>query len=770
MKANSIRGKLLLLTLLPPLIMLAVILGYFIHQDNRLINEALIERGHALSRYLASSAEYGVITGNTEQLAHISETIVQGDVVALRVYDFDGVSILSRGEEVVARAADRGTDISGLCGGNDSFLLFCAPILLGNVAVSDYEPGIGANATSIIGRIELTLSKRLIDQKRATMLTWSMLLVLVLIALAFIMSRRTERQLVEPLTSLGRVVDRVRNGDLQVKVSEGATGELLALQQGVNVMIDSLAQSHQTMQREIDSATENLRQAFQQLELQNQQLQKEQQRAESASLAKSQFLATMSHEIRTPLGGMVGMLQLLRDGTDSRHQLDCIDSLESAAQSLRHLIDDILDFSRLEVGKLALHNQLFAPLAIVEEVMVMMTPSAHHKGLEFVLDVGEGLPREVMGDPLRFRQILINLTANAIKFTQEGEVVVRVRSKQDADRCCYRFEICDSGIGISKDKQALVFESFTQIDEGDARNYGGSGLGTTVSRELVRMMEGDIGLESELGRGSCFWFELPWQCGEAPDEHSSSVTEQTLLLLERQTASAEAITSLMVREQIAVQRVEDEPALWQALSAQEYNWVMIAEDGAASEWRPLLERLAVELPAATHLVQLCYVNGIRSEEKRVEHLNKPLLPSALDKLLHHVRSVKSATFSDQAPPQLSVLLAEDDEINAKVITHFLEQGGHQVERVVDGDAALRALRKGKFDCVLMDIRMPGLDGLEATRRWRAEERGRSMPIIALTANSSEEDRLRCREVGMDDYLTKPVESSTLLATLYRLCS
>ncbi len=768
----TIRRRLLLLTLLPPLVLLMVILGYFIFQDSKLLRGALQERGDTVSRYLASAAEYGVITGNMEQLQHISGSVVQGDIVALKVYDFDNRVVFVRGEVTVSRSGGSEPMAAGPCGGNEEHLLFCAPIMLASVPVSDYESDDLELQATNIGRIELTLTTQFIMQKRTMMLRWSLLLVLLVVALAVLLSRRMERQLVEPLSNLSRTVEQVRHGALDVKVHESASGELLALQQGVNAMVDSLANSREHLVQEIQVATGTLRNTLQKLEQKNNELLVEQQRAESASLAKSQFLATMSHEIRTPLSGMIGMLQLLRDGSESRRQLDYVDSLEGAAQSLRQLIDDILDFSRLEVGKLAIHNKPFIPLEVIEEVMVMLAPSAHHKGLEFVLDTDGVLPAEVIGDPLRFRQVLINLTANAIKFTDEGEVVVVVRTaaQQPAQKTTLRFEICDSGIGIAKEKQALVFESFTQVDEGDARSYGGSGLGTTVSRELVGMMGGQIGFDSEPGEGSCFWFELPWALAGEASPQSVIKVEGTALVLERHPAALAAIQGMLLAEGLESRVVKGERELDAALAAESYDWLFICEHGSESGNHLLLERLASELPDACQLCQVDYVNGLRAEHLRIQHLHKPLLPSSLKKLLTGSPEPQETNLVDEPGPRsLTVLLAEDEEINAKVISHYLQQGGHQVVRVVDGEGALQQLRRNGFDCVLMDLRMPRLDGLEATRRWRGEEGECRLPIIALTANASEEDRQRCTAAGMDDYLTKPVDSKVLLATLERYC-
>jgi two-component system sensor histidine kinase BarA len=772
MKRRTIRRKLLLLTLAPPLALLVVILGYFINQDNKLMHESLGKRGDAVSRYLASAAEYAVITGNLEQLQHISESVVQDDIVSLRVYDFDNRVIFTRGDVVLMPDTAVAWTLSGQCGSSESHLLFCAPILLAALSVSDYE-SIDATGATSLGHVELTLSKQLIGEKRAVMLRWSLLLALVVVAFALWLSRRMEYFLVAPLISLSRTVEKVRHGDFTVRVQESASDEILALQQGINTMVEELADSRQHMEKNIVRATESLRNTMQELEQKNGELLIEQQRAEAASLAKSQFLATMSHEIRTPLSGMIGMLQLLRDSSENPHQHDYIDSLETASQSLRQLIDDILDFARLEVGKLTLQNRPFAPLEVIEAVMVMFAPSAHQKGLELVLDIDGGLPPEVEGDPLRFRQVLINLIANAIKFTNEGEVVVLVFpvTKPPSGRRSLRFEIRDSGIGIPREKQPLVFESFTQLDEGDARNYGGSGLGATVSRELVKMMGGEIGLESEPGKGSCFWFELPWAFTPGEECVPAPGLSLSVLLLESHPASASAIQGMLHTMGVTTHWVASEQELWQALAAGDYAWIFIGENSRESCNRLLLERVAAQLAPASKLCQLTYVNGVRADGEQIANLKKPLLPTALRQLLAGQGELYDHVAGDLPVHPLSVLLAEDEAINAKVISHFLEQGGHRVVHVLEGEAALEQLRLHHFDCVLMDMRMPGLDGLEATRRWRAEEEeGVRLPILALTANASEEDRQRCMAAGMDGFLTKPVDSKNLLATVARYSS
>lgn len=738
-----------------------------------MMKDALRERGDTVSRYLASVAEYGVITGNTEQLYRVSDSILQGDIVALTVYDFESRVLLSRGEAIAGLERVGLPSVSGHCGSRGEYLVFCAPIQLVAIAVSDYEQGDMNPQGTMIGHVKLVVTTRLLDAKREVMLRWTMTLLLLIVVGALWLSRRIERQLVVPLGRLSRGVERVRAGDLTVQVDEDSSGELLVLQRGVNAMVAALASARQVMEQEIENATHSLRDAMTKLEQSNEQLRKERQRAESASLAKSQFLATMSHEIRTPLSGMIGMLQLLRDGNPSRQQNDCIDGLELSAQSLRQLIDDILDFSRLEAGKLAVQSKRFSPLAIVEEVMAMLTPSAYYKGLEFVLDIQDRMPGMVLGDPLRFRQVLINLTANAIKFTDKGEVVVAIRDSggSQAGRCRFRVEVRDSGIGIAADKQELVFESFTQLDEGDSRSYGGSGLGTAVSRELVQLMGGEIGLRSELGKGSCFWFELPWQVVEMADEEEG-LPGGEVWLLEQHEATVTALRGMLQGMGCTVRLFGSVEELRSALGAGQDVWIMVGEDSREVTYHGLIEELVAESVPGVRLCQLSYANGLLVEGDALCLLHKPVVPSALFRLLGGGDESVAAGISavSKGGRVLSVLLAEDDDINAKVISHFLTQGGHQVTRVADGAQALEQLRQNRFDCVLMDMRMPGLDGLEATRRWRREEHSQwHLPIIALTANASEEDRRRCSEAGMDGFLTKPVSRIELLDTLVQ-CS
>jgi two-component system, sensor histidine kinase and response regulator len=522
--------------------------------------------------------------------------------------------------------------------------------------------------------------------------------------------------------------------------------------------------------------------------------------AQAASRAKSAFLATMSHEIRTPMNGIIGMTSLLLDTVLGRVQREYAEAIRTSANSLLAIINDILDFSKIEAGKLEIESLETDLRGNVEEVGSMMALQAAMKNLELIVDVAPEVPQTVLGDPHRIRQCLVNLVSNAIKFTSAGEIVIEVRpGERRGSAAPVRFEVRDTGVGISTQARAELFQPFTQADSSTTRRFGGTGLGLSIVKRLVELMGGEVGVESELGRGSAFWFTLPLtpveSSGRTQLPPPSDAATHRLLVVDDNATNRRVLAGQLARGQFEVQTAASADEALELMQravgeGRPYEVVLVDYQMPQMDGAMLGERIAGDPRlSAARLVLLTSLDR-KDDHTRfasmgfAAYLTKPVRPRELRDCLQHVLAHEAGEWSTGTHPLVTrgtlanaaaqrqyggrVLVVEDNPVNQKVAQRFLERLGCEVQVAGDGAEAVETTSRQRFDLILMDMQMPVMDGISATRAIRAREsRGTRTPIVALTANVLAGQFQSCIDAGMDDVLGKPLEPQRLQDVLER---
>ena len=766
---RSIRSTAFLAVLLPTLAPALALSVWFTASRLDGAQAELQARGERESAYLAGAAELALLVGDDTALSRLAESNIRAPGAARVVLflDASGGVLASAGSPREVALALNCWRASADCAGDGQRRLFGKEVV--SQAELDAAPPFGANPSgasasggTVLGKVVLSFDpEELASLQRALFVNAALSTTVALLA-AFFIAGLAATRLSAPMQQLLTVVSRIRAGDLSARTDPRGTGELRELEEGINAMADKVESGAADLNRKIDEATAVIALSNLELERQNRELDSALAGSHAANRAKDLFLARMSHELRTPLSTVVGYARLMQQSQSPAQREEFYRPIAQASGILQRTVDDILDLVRLESGSVSLERRPFDLVACIEDAALMYAPAAHRKGLVVLSHVGRELPGRVAGDAIRLSQVLANLLSNAVKFTEQGgiEVIAEVLVRS-GDEVRVRIEISDTGTGIAPEGVSQLFQPFAQADESITRRFGGSGLGLSISARIVDALKGSIRLDSHLGEGTRAVVEIPFR---VLDEATPPGPLEGLSVRVLADAASPHVWVVQDYLQAAGCRVELRP--WSIAGVPAPDISICIEDQPLLRWQPppgpVLRLLPVEQTGTLSPAELegCLALPLRRAD----------LLAACARLSGRNRAPANPEAVVQTPPArapiaLRCLLVEDNELNRRMLTTSLSDTGVCVLAAADGHEALSLLQSRSVDLVLLDVHMPGMDGVTLAHEIRRADP--ALPLYALTANVVGSEESALREAGVAEILYKPVDEERLRAVLLR---
>ena len=757
---QAVKQRILLMALLPGIVISLIMGSLYLWTRFSELEHQLLEKAQSNSARLSTFIDFALTDGDLQQVQELSSLALEDrDVRAISLLDEHGRKIIHAGPRLsVAEELQKFPTVQTLVSGDES-LLITSPL---------YR--LESNNSRIIGWLRVEYSYAPTSLKKYRSLVFSALLVLLGLGAGTLFCLKLGHSILHPLEQMMNRLAAISSGKIHQRLETNPTSLLYELESTINTMLNSVEQASDAMRKSVEQTTEELQETLETIEIQNVELDLARKEALEASRSKSEFLANMSHEIRTPLNGIIGYTSLMLEGELKPQQREYLITIEKSAQGLMSMLNDILDFSRLEAGKLELDNSRLNLHSVIDDVLSIMAPAACHKSLELVSFIYNDTPADIMGDRQRLSQILINLVSNAIKFTNHGSVAVRVMLEQKDDNgfMTLKFTVTDTGTGMTPGQHSKLFKAFSQADSSRSRKAGGTGLGLAISKSLVEQMHGEIGLDSDLGRGSRFWFTIRSHAADTKTaKPTPTASKRSVLLYEPLELSRLAITHQLERLNCHVDPLGHRQDVARHLKSNRFDLIILSQEG-----RSLTSVLteAAELSQNTPVMVLTTTSSTDEHPDvlpdKVSTLSKPVGQQRLSDALADIDSGKGfkRNLNRQNSPQTkqSILVVDDNPVNVKLLKTMLTNMGQSVKTASSGFEAIELCQSTLFDLVLMDVQMPGMDGIETTRQIRAmEHTGSSLPIIAVTAHALPDEKKLILQSGLNDYMTKPVNARLL---------